>query len=217
MSHYTDPHWERSALIVVDLQQDTLDGGPFEIGGTSAIVATATRLVEGFRAARRPVAHVVRLYVPGDRDADLLRREMVEQHRAPLAPGTPGARIAEGVLPRGVDLDATLLLSGAPQHVSAAEAIFYKPRWSAFFRTGLESWLLERGCDTVVVVGCNLPNCPRTTLFDASERDLRAVLVTDAVSQVTAERLADLELIGVRLMSAAVVTARLDGLRASGR
>ena len=55
--------------------------------------------------------------------------------------------------------------------------------------------------DTVVVAGCNLPNCPRATLFDASERDYRTVLVADATSQVTAGRLADLELIGTRLRS----------------
>lgn len=53
---------------------------------------------------------------------------------------------------------------------------------------------------TVVVAGCNLPNCPRATLFDASERDFRTVLVTDAVSGVTVERLADLERIGVVAM-----------------
>ena len=31
------------------------------------------------------------------------------------------------------------------------------------------------GVDTIVVAGCNLPNCPRATLFEASERDFRTV------------------------------------------
>jgi len=61
----------------------------------------------------------------------------------------------------------------------------------------------------VVVAGCNLPNCPRATLFDASERDLRAVLVTDTVSQSTPERLADFRLIGVNLLTAEQVVAAL--------
>ena len=55
----------------------------------------------------------------------------------------------------------------------------------------------------------NLPNCPRATLFDASERDLRAVLVTDTVSQSTPERLADFRLIGVNLLTAEQVVAAL--------
>lgn len=209
MTDYTEPHWAAAALIVIDLQRDTLDGAPLEIPGTSAVLPQVRTLVGSFRAAGRPIAHVVRLYVPGDSDVDLPRRKIVEDGGRILAPGTNGAQIAEGVLPEGIGLDSPLLLSGAPQPVGPKEVILYKPRWSAFHRTSLESWLTAQGCDTVVVAGCNLPNCPRATLFDASERDLRAVLVTDAVSQATVHRLADLELIGVRLMSTADVVGRL--------
>lgn len=75
------------------------------------------------------------------------------------------------------------------------------PRWSAFHRTDLESWRRQHDCDTVVVARCNLPNCPRATLFDASERDFRAALVSDAVSQRTDERIADLAGIGIRIVT----------------
>lgn len=60
------------------------------------------------------------------------------------------------------------------------------------------------------MAGCNLPNCPRATLFDASERDYRTVLVTDATSQGTVQRLADLELLGVELLQVAQVSAALQ-------
>lgn len=90
------------------------------------------------------------------------------------------------------------MLAGQPQSVGPDEVIFYKPRWSAFFRTELQSWLAERQVMSVLVAGCNLPNCPRATLFDATERDFRAGAVTDAVSQVRPDRLADLALIGVQ-------------------
>jgi nicotinamidase-related amidase len=79
--------------------------------------------------------------------------------------------------------------------------VIFKPRWSAFHRTELEALLHAQNCDTVVVAGCNLPNCPRATLFDATERDFRTVLVSDAVSQTSPERVADLERIGVALRS----------------
>lgn len=36
----------------------------------------------------------------------------------------------------------------------------YKPRWSAFHATQLDSWLQSEKVDTVVVAGCNYPNCP---------------------------------------------------------
>ncbi len=128
-----------------------------------------------------------------------------------VAPGSPGADIPAILLPghRGITLDPDRLLCGQPQQLSAREAVVYKPRWSAFYRTGLETWLHSHEVDTVVVAGCNLPNCPRATLFDASERDLRAVLVTDTVSQSTPERLADFRLIGVNLLTAEQVVAAL--------
>lgn len=104
-----------------------------------------------------------------------------------------------------------MLLAGGLQQLSPAEAIVFKPRWSAFYRTGVERWLHDNRCDTVVVAGCNLPNCPRATLFDASERDFRGVLVTDAVSQTSTERVADLAAIGVHPLSTADVVAALAG------
>ena len=95
------------------------------------------------------------------------------------------------------------------QEIGPFEHIMFKPRWSAFYRTSLEQHLRDQDVTTVVVAGCNLPNCPRGTLFDASERDFRTVLVPDATSQVTAERLADLTLIGVTLADTRAVEEQL--------
>lgn len=97
------------------------------------------------------------------------------------------------------------------QKIGAYEHIMFKPRWSAFYRTSLERHLRDQNVTTVVVAGCNLPNCPRATLFDASERDYRTVLVEDATSQVTAERLRDLTLIGVTLTDTRGVEQQLAG------
>lgn len=54
-------------------------------------------------------------------------------------------------------LNAHLLLAGRLQVVGEREAVVFKPRWSAFHRMALDDWLVELGCDTVVVAGCNLP------------------------------------------------------------
>lgn len=205
MKDYISPHWDTAALVVIDMQRDVLDDGALSVPGTSAVVPAVTALIEAFRATGRPVVHVVRLYAPCGPDVDLPRRDAIEQGAYVLAPFTEGAEPAEGLLPGGVRLDADLLLSGARQQVSQREVVLFKPRWSAFYRTQLEQWLREDGVDTVVVAGCNLPNCPRATLFDASERDFRAVLAVDAVSQTTDERLSDLERIGVNLVGTAAI------------
>jgi nicotinamidase-related amidase len=209
VTDYTAPRWEAAALVVVDLQRDFLDDGVSAIPGTAAVVPHVAALAAAFRAAGRPIAHVVRLYEPGGSDVDLPRRRMVEEGAQVAAPGSDGSQIAEGVIPDAVRLDSAALLSGHLQHVGNREVILFKPRWSSFYRTRLEEWLRQVGSDTVVVAGCNLPNCPRATLFDASERDLRTVLVTDAVSQTSDERIADMERIGVHLCTTESVVRAL--------
>ena len=73
----------------------------------------------------------------------------------------------------------------------------YKPRWSAFYRTDLNDFLETRSIDTIVVCGCNFPNCPRTTIYEASERDYRIVFVSDATSGIYDRGIQELENIGV--------------------
>ena len=126
------------------------------------------------------------------------------------APGTRGSQLSPAVLgERMTELDSAALLAGDPQYLggSQVEAVLFKPRWGAFHRTGLERLLRDWGVGTVVVAGCNLPNCPRATLYEASMRDLRTVLVTDAVSRASDERIADLAGIGVQLATTEQVVA----------
>ncbi|WP_229117299.1 cysteine hydrolase family protein [Enemella dayhoffiae] len=194
---YTAIDWARVALVVIDVQNDFVDGA-MPVPGTVEILPQLRHLVEAFRSAGRPIAHVIRLYSASGGDVDLVRRADIESGRRVVSPGSSGAEIPyalTGGTP--VRVDAELLLTGAPQILGEREVLLYKPRWSAFHRTRLQAWLEQQNVSSVVVAGCNLPNCPRATLFDASERDLPAGLVIDAVSQTSPERLADLRRIGV--------------------
>nr|WP_255342530.1 isochorismatase family protein [Mycobacterium sp. UM_CSW] len=85
-------------------------------------------------------------------------------------------------MPNVVELDHELLLSGGFQQIGAAEHVMCKPRWGAFYGTALERHLRESGSNTLVFAGCNFPNCHRTSIYEASERDFRIVLVSDAIS-----------------------------------
>lgn len=79
-----------------------------------------------------------------------------------------------------VRLDADQLLVGEFQLIGSSEGITYKPRWGAASSTDLDASLSGQNVDTVIVCGCNFPNCPRTTVYVASEREYRIVLVPDA-------------------------------------
>lgn len=205
----TAPEWARAMLLTIDMQRDFgCEDGNAYVPGTSEITPNCARLVEAFRAAALPIIHVVRFYQRDGSNAELGRRELIANSGPIAEPGTPGSQLIP-TLCRESNLDAESLLAGELQPLGDLEWAMFKPRWSAFFDTPLEGFLHDRAISTVVISGCNLPNCPRATLFDASERDFRAVLVSDATSQVDAARLADLGLIDVHVLSVSAVEAEV--------
>ena len=212
--HYVAPDFGASALITIDTQRDVLDGQPLEIRGTSAALPAMQRLLDAFRRAQAPVVHVVRLYRRGGSNVDLCRRGLVEGGAAILAPGTEGSELAPELLAdQSVRLDPDLLLAGGIQEIGGLEMAMYKPRWGAFFKTPLEGHLREHGISTLVFCGCNFPNCPRTSIYEASERDFRVVLPTDAISGLYERGERELAAIGVQLMTSdQIATGLLDRL-----
>jgi len=85
----------------------------------------------------------------------------------------------------------------------------YKPRWGAIYRTPLEEHLRGLGVSTVVFSGCNFPNCPRASIVEASERDFRVVLVSDAVSGLDERGQVDMRNIGVSIVTTTELLAKL--------
>jgi nicotinamidase-related amidase len=211
MNDYTNPDYNRVALLTIDVQRDcTIPGAPFEIPGTIDILPKIQSLVRAFRISQKPIIHVVRLYLPDGSNADACRREAIELGIRVLAPESDGAELMEELKPTlGVRLDAANLLKGELQSIGPKEWIMYKPRWGAFFKTPLEKHLHNLDINTIVLCGCNFPNCPRTTIYEASERDFRIVFVADAVSQTYKRGLQELKNIGVNLIKTKEVLTTL--------
>lgn len=207
---YTAPDFAAAALITIDVQRDTLDGGPLEIPGTTAALPAMRTLLDAFRQTSRPIVHVVRLYRSDGSNVDPCRRGAVEGGLRALTPNLEGSELAAELFPDAdPTLDAELLLAGAIQQLAPREVAIYKPRWGAFYDTPLDTHLREQGVTTLVFCGCNFPNCPRTSIYEASERDYRIVLATDATSGIYGRGEHELAAIGVQLMTAGEVTATL--------
>jgi nicotinamidase-related amidase len=218
---YTNADWQNSALITIDTQNDfTLPNSPFKITGTLEIVPKMRQVLDTFRSMCKPIIHVIRLYNPDGSNVDLCRRRAVaELGKKLVIAGTKGAELVEELKPSSssssslscskLSLDTELLLQGEPQQVTANEWIMYKPRWGAFYATPLENHLHKLNVNTVVICGCNFPNCPRTTVYEASERDFQVVLIKDATSKVYEQGLQELENIGVELMTSVDCVAAL--------
>ena len=76
----------KTALIIIDIQNDYFPGGAMELAGMNQAAARAQEVLAAFRQARRPIFHVQHLALgPG---ATFFR------------PGTAGAEVHESVKPR---------------------------------------------------------------------------------------------------------------------
>lgn len=210
MDQYTKPDYSSVALITIDTQRDTLDGQPLEIPGTSAALPNITHVLKAFRAAGRPIIHIVRIYQPDGSNADICRKSALEAGQAMFLTNSDGSQLACPLLPTEIRLDSELLLSGEIQTITDNEVIIYKPRWGAFYGTQLHAYLQTRNISTLIFTGCNFPNCPRTSIYEASERDYRVVLITDAISGLYERGFAEMQNIGVSLITTEELLAQIE-------
>ena len=202
MPEYTLPRKDKAAVVTLAAQRDCMQpGSPVGRSGTGRVLAAMKRLVTGFRSRGAPILHTVRLYRPDGSNVDACRRRAVEEGLRVLMPGSIGAELVDEVRPDPkIRLDGTHLLNGGLQELGPREWALYRPRWGAFHGTCLEDQLSRLGIDTVVLCGCNFGTAVRATIFEATARDFRVVVVPDAVFGASEQDVAELGRIGVYLM-----------------
>ena len=201
MTTYTTPNLTKAAIITIDTQNDfSLPGAVVEIKGTFEVLPNIAKILEAARKNQLPIIHIIRIYKPDGSNVDLCRRELIESGTRIVAPGMDGTDLVDAIKPEhSQDLRYDELLAGKSQLIGNKEWVMYKPRWSAFYQTGLDDLLKEQGIDTLVFTGCNFPNCPRASIYDASERDYRIIMIEDAISGVYDKGITELSNIGVKI------------------
>jgi nicotinamidase-related amidase len=214
MTDCTQPDLARSALLTIDVQNDfTMPGAPAEIAGTYQLLPIFYVIAQAYRRANLPIIHVVRLYLPDGSNAELCRRNFLSSGTSLVCPGTDGAELVDALKPTlTIQLDPDRLLKKHLQPIAENEWIMYKPRWGAFYKTPLEDHLAKLALTSLTVIGCNYPNCPRTTIYEASERDFRICLVEDAVSGLDERGCQEMDNIGVHVLSNEEVLTQLSQL-----
>ncbi|NQT79173.1 MAG: cysteine hydrolase [Candidatus Aminicenantes bacterium] len=201
-SDYLKPEILKSALLTVDVQNDfTLPGAVAEIPGTLSLIPNLKKILEKYRKHKFPIIHAVRLYKPDGSNAELYRRELIKKGKMMVQPNSEGSQLVKDLLPkRNIKLKPEYLKSGNFQEIGRMEWIMYKPRWGAFYKTNLEKRLNELGVNTIIICGCNFPNCPRTTIYEAIERDYKVIFIEDATSGVYKRGIKELRNIGVEVV-----------------
>ncbi|MEH6305779.1 isochorismatase family cysteine hydrolase [Olivibacter sp. CPCC 100613] len=198
---YTSLDWKKIALLIIDMQMDFADRkGASYVEGTEQIIPLLSQTANRFRLNGRPVIHIVRLYKRDGSNVDLCRRDLISSGREIVLPHTNGAAILSPLLPSDAqNVDHQKLLDGQVVQISTYDYVIYKPRWGAFYQTPLHEFLQLKEIDTLFIAGCNFPNCPRTSIYQASERDYKIGINPAIISGVYERGLNELVNIGVKI------------------
>lgn len=176
---------ERSALLVVDMQEFFLDpASPAYMPQAAAVLPNAVKLAEAFRRAGRPVLFTAHAHADPEKDGGLMTLRWRRVCRA----GTPQARVAPALRPEEGE-------------------IFTKTRYSAFTAPGLENRLRGLGVTSLVVAGVKTGLCVESTVRAAFDLDFSCIVAADACAAGSEEQ----HLAALKSLTHGFAAARLTG------
>ncbi len=151
---------EKPALLIIDMVKDNTDPEhPFPITPFAlAIMPAINDLAASFRQYGWPVVFSTDAFHEGD----FIFTSRMKPHS--LA-GTTGAEIAGGL-----------------HYLPETDLWLPKPRFSAFFQTGLEKTLRAQGVTICAVAGITSNFCVLATVFDALCHDFKVLLLEDCTA-----------------------------------
>ena len=150
---------ENPVLLIIDMVKDT-----FEKEDKYPITPFAMKIIDPINALIREFRKqdwVIVFSTDAFHEDDFIFKGRMKPHS--LA-GTPSAEVID-------ELDR-----------EERDLWLPKPRFSAFFKTGLDEWLRERGVTLCAVAGIATNFCVLTTAMDALCHDFKAVLVEDCTA-----------------------------------
>lgn len=149
----------KDALLTVDLQAGFFESGSLE-PQRDKLVAAANSLSATAQEAGLPVFLITTEH---SRDRSTWTLNMLDDDQGYLFHGDPSADVAEGLNIEGLTR-------------------LEKTRDSAWFATDLELRLKNFAVERVVICGVSTRGCIAQTVRDAYARNIRAVVVTDAIA-----------------------------------
>lgn len=180
---YRAPDIARSALIIVDMQNDFIhpEGGfahlarenpeaKIDMPFLMSTIPQVKRLIDAFRDAARPVIYIAHVLKPDYSDAQFpywrATRGSQSHNRTFIAEGTWGAQIIDEIKPR------------------EGEHLVVKKGFDGFANTPLDTILRNMDVNTCVVTGVTTCVCVSTTIRGGVEHNYRMIIVKDAVAEV---------------------------------
>ena len=186
----------RSTVIVaIDMHRGHLDPSvatlPLAAERCGSVIARAAELFQELRAIGLRIIHVVTEYRKPEEIASNPFWKAIHDDPAKARKGILSHNLAGS---HGTEIIPELYAGGD-------FVVRGKKRYSAFYATDLEFLLHCLGIDTVILAGINTTTCILCTAFEATNRDFRVVIASDAVDSMDGE---EMHHFALRLMEAAV-------------
>lgn len=151
----------RVGLLIVDFVVGFADPTAFGGGNIVAAIKTTIKALAEARKRGWPVAHTRIVFADDASDVNVF---CVKVPTLPsLTEGSPQSAIVPELAP------------------IAGELVVRKTVPSAFFDTGLRSWLTQHKVETLVVAGATTSGCVRASVVDAMSCGFRPVVLADCV------------------------------------
>jgi ureidoacrylate peracid hydrolase len=172
---------DQSALVVVDMQNayaspgGYLDLAGFDISGAAAAIEKVAEAITIARAAGMPIVFFQNGWDPDYQEAG--------------GPGSPNWHKSNAMktMRNWPELQGKLLAKGGWDYAlvdalqpEPGDIVIPKPRYSAFYNTGLDSALRARGIRTLVFTGIATNVCVESTLRDGFFLEYFGVVLHDA-------------------------------------
>lgn len=157
----------RTALLLVDLQEEQKHVPEYAVEGIGDVLANARRLLDAARARPIKVFHAA------------YKRDFNKVPPRPLE-----HRSADGG-PAFSNTDSPLTAICAEVAPRAGEPVIYKNDASAFCEGDLEPLLRQAGTEWLIVAGVWTEACVAATVRDAIARGIRVLLVKDSCGSGT--------------------------------
>ncbi len=155
----------KTAILIIDVLQDFFKGGRLK-DHREKLTKSINELVGIGREKRLPIIWVRQEFKDDLSDAFLAMRKNNDKI---TIQGTAGCQ----------------LLPELDRHKDDYEII--KKRYSAFFKTNLNTLLEKLNIDTLIIGGINTHACVRTATIDAYQRDYEVILATDCIDSYDEE------------------------------
>jgi len=158
---------DRTALIIVDVQNDFCPGGALAVQGAHEIIKPINLVAE-----KIGIVITTQDWHPADHCSFIENGGVWPRH---CVQNTPGAEIHSGLNLHRVSLK---ILKGADKHADA---------YSGFQGTNLNDELQKRSIRELIVVGLATDYCVKNTVLDATQAGYQTTILRDLTRAVNAK------------------------------